>query len=407
MNFPRSGCTTLTAFALAAFAAFAGCAPRECDGLSASQCEALRGMALPSSPPASSGNRFADDEQAALLGFALFFDARLSVNQQVRCATCHLPDRAFADGLPGAVGLAPVERNSPSLFEAAYHRWHNWDGRADSLWSQPLLALENVREMGFTRLGLAHHLFVHERTRYERVFGVLPPLDDAVRFPARGKPGEASWESMTSADRQAVDAIAANAGKAFEAYLRRIAFGPARFDRFVAGEATALDAEERRGLGVFFAAGCDGCHSGPALSDDAFHALRVPALDGAPVERGRAEALEVLRSSPFAANGAFSDAVLPLPEPTSADEGAFKTPGLRNLSRTAPYGHNGRFATLEEVVDFHLAGGGGADARAVGTVDGALVPVSLSASERSALLRFLSALDATDPPAPWADWPDR
>lgn len=353
-------------------------------GLDRATCDALPGLALPATLPAARGNLVADDDRAALFGFALFFDARLSANAQVRCATCHLPERVFGDGKPTSTGLRTVARNSPSLFAAAWHRWQMWDGRADSLWSQPLLAFENPDEMDFTRLELAHRVAVTWGADYERLFGALPPLNEGARFPARGKPGDPAWEAMAEADRHEVNRVAANVGKALEAYQRKLALRPGRFDAFVRGDPAAFAAPEREGLRVFFAAGCASCHAGPLLSDDAFHALVTP-----PPERARAAALEALAASPFSAAGPFHEGppeAVPAPRPE--DEGAFRTPSLRNVARTGPWGHDGALPTLEAAVDSHL-------------------PDGTSAADRAALLAFLRALDAGDPPEPWNNWPDR
>jgi len=165
---------------------------------------------------------------------------------------------------------------------------------------------------------------------------------------------------------------------------------PGRFDRFIDGDTSSLSTNEREGLRVFLAAGCIACHSGPTLSDGNYYALNVPLRDGQTAERGRAEALEFLATSPFNATGPFHDGEPgPVtPRPTLADEGAFRSAPLRNVSRTAPYGHNGVFATLGEALDFHL-------------------PPTVTRTERTALLAFLLALDAGDPPEPWNGWPSR
>jgi len=361
--------------------ALAGC--QECPrvpGLSAAQCAELAAMRLPEKLPASSGNAVADDQDAALFGHAVFFDARLSANQNVRCATCHIPERFFADGKPTSTGLAVVTRNSPSIYTAAWKRWQMWDGRADSLWSQPLLAFENPLEMDFTRLELAHRVATTYRAQYEALFGALPDLS---QFPARGKPGDAAFDGLTEEEQLAVNRVVANVGKALEAYERRLALSPGPFDDFLDGDDKALSASEREGARVFFSAGCNDCHSGPQLSDDSFHVV------GTPTERGRAQGLETLARSPFNAAGVFHDgAPEVIPSPTAEDEGAFHTPSLRNVARTGPWGHDGSLGTLEAAVDSHL-------------------PSSVSAADRAALLAFLRALDARDPPSPWNNWPNR
>lgn len=383
----------------------------EAPGLSAAQCTQVRALRLPQALPASRGNAHAEDPAAALLGFRIFFDARFSSNLQVRCATCHSPERSFQDGRPAARGLADVTRNTPTVLNAAWLSWQTWDGHADSLWAQPLSALENPLEMDLTRLELAHRIAESYRTRYEPVFGALPALEDVARFPARGGPGTEAWEAMAAPDREAVDRVAANVGKALEAYLRKLATGPAALDRHLAGEPGALSDEARAGLRVFVEAGCIRCHSGPMLSDERYHNLGVPAQPGAPLDEGRSAGLARANADTFNALGRFADG----PAVASAQEyapvgpealGAFRTPSLRNLEHTAPYGHNGRFATLEEVVDFHLQGGGRGAAGFLGEVSPLLEPHTLSAKERAALLAFLHSLEGDYPPAPWNDWPE-
>lgn len=335
-------------------------------------------MRLPEALPPSAENPVADDQSAAQLGHVVFFDARFSSNQQVRCATCHEPELYFTDGEAVSTGLAVVTRNSPSVLTSAFMQWQMWDGRADSLWSQPMLAFENDKEMDFTRLEIAHRVALSHREKYEALFGALPDLQDSQRFPARGKPGDAAWEAMAQADRVAVDTVAANVGKALEAYQRKLAVRPGRLDQFIDGDTTKLSGFEREGLRVFVAAGCVECHSGPMLSDGAFHRLERFSTN----DRGRAEGLAALMQSHFKS----STGTIPLP--SAEDEFAFRTPPLRNVSRTAPYGHDGSFATLEAVVDLHL-------------------PSSVKSDERAALLAFLNALVAGDPPSPWNNWPNR
>ncbi|MBF5042605.1 cytochrome-c peroxidase [Aggregicoccus sp. 17bor-14] len=385
----------------------------EAPGLGAQQCAEVRAMRLPEALPAARGNAHAEDPAAALLGFRVFFDARFSSDQQVRCATCHAPERHFQDGLPVAHGLEDVTRNTPTVLNAAWQRWQTWDGSADSLWSQPLTALENPKEMNLTRLELAHRIAEYYGPRYEPAFGALPPLGDTARFPARGSPGSSEWEAMAPADQDAVNRVAANVGKALEAYLRKLAAGPSALDRYLAGDAAALGEQERKGLRVFVQAGCSSCHSGPQLSDERYHNLGVPALAGAPLDEGRSAGLAHAGASPFNALGPYADGPVPgasgadyVAQPGAEALGAFRTPSLRNLEDSAPYGHNGRFATLEEVVDFHLQGGGRGAGGFVGEVSPLLQPRTLSADEREALLAFLRSLEGQYPAAPWNNWPE-
>lgn len=355
--------------------------------LDPTMCGELESMELPATLPAALGNSKGDDEHAALLGFSLFFDARLSAGQDTRCASCHLPERVFADGRQAAMGVEPVDRNSPSIYTAAWHRWQTWDGKADSLWSQPLLALENPKEMNLTRLELAHRVATSYTDQYQSVFGALPA--GLSSWPSKGKPGDASFDHLPIADQLEVNRIAANVGKSLEAYMRRDAHQRGRFDDFVAGAGTLTPPEER-GLSVFFQAGCSSCHSGPTFSDDAFHAIGVPPVEGKQVESARAGALAALSTSVFSVNGPFHEGpmVQPTAAATASDEGAYRTPSLRNTSRTGPWGHNGYFTSLDAMIDFHSK-------------------KVLTTTEHEDLMAFLKVLDVIDPPSPWNNWPDR
>ncbi len=364
-------------------------------------------MRLPEALPPARGNAYADDLRVAQLGFELFFDARFSRSQELRCASCHQPERVFDDGRPTAHAIADLSRNTPSLLNAVRLNWQLWDGRADTVWSQPLFALENPAEMNFTRLELAHRVRETYRSRYEAVFGALPALENLERFPLQGKPGEPAFEAMTPADQTAINRVAANVGKAFEAYLRKLASGPSRFDRYLDGDRAALTEPERAGVAVYLKAGCQSCHGGAQFSDDDFHNLGIAGAAGVD-DPGRSAGLRVLAANPFNARGEFFDGPPePAPERSGRDLGAFHTPSLRNVARSAPYGHNGRFATLSEVVDFHLAGGGVGQSGFAGDIDPVLKPQSLTPEEREALVQFLGALDGTPPPSPWNTWPDR
>jgi cytochrome c peroxidase len=397
-------------------------------GLDEQACAQVRALLLPSALPAAKGNAVADNHDAAVLGFHVFFDIRFSQDQRVRCETCHSVDYGFADNHAVPVGgIGEGVRNAPTAFNAPRYSSFLWDGRADSLWSQPLMALENPKEMNFSRLEVTHAVVELYRVEYERVFGPLPDFSDAQRFPAAGKPGVPAFDAMTPADQLEVNRVFSNVGKAIEAYLRKLATGPSRVDVDLAsrfgvdlgatpsraragaadgGLAGSLSPTEARGLVVFANAGCLSCHSGPNLSDDAFHDLGVPSLPQHALDEGRSEAvLAEFRDSPFRASGPFFDGDDKPSAPAPALPGGFRTPSLRNLGRSQPYGHNGVFARLEDVVDFHLSGGGSDSASYFGTVDEKLKKVDLSADDRAALIAFLKALDGDYPALPWGQWP--
>jgi cytochrome c peroxidase len=350
----------------------------------ADACAAVMALRLPATLPTSPGNAHADDERAAALGQALFFGAGLARGADVRCATCHLPELAFRDQGPVSTGLARGVRNAPTTLDAARLTVWFWDGRADSLWSQPLFALENPREMDFTRLELAHRIADDDALRgpYEAVFGALP---DVAALPARGKPGDPAWDQLDLDAQRDVDRIAAGAGKAIEAYLRRATSGAAPLDAFLDGDAAAMAPIAQRGLAVMATAGCLGCHAGPMLSDGAFHDVGLPSLPGAAPDRGRADGARIAAASVFNAAGPFADLPGPAPALDEAAVGAFRTPSLRDVVSTPPYGHDGALATLDDVLAVHAA--------------------ALGPDDRAAVLAFLLALDGARPPRPWGDWP--
>jgi cytochrome c peroxidase len=406
-------------------------------------------------PPPDPTNRFADDPAAARLGQALFFDTRLSKNGQTACATCHVPERSFADGQRIAQGVLPLDRHTPALWNVAWQRWMFWDGRSDSLWAQALVPLESPLEHGSTRLQIAHllHDDAELGAAYEAVFGPLPELDDEARFPPVGRPvprddhahelarehearsghthGGASafyhphqraWDRMRGPDQHAVTEVFVNVGKAIAAYERLLVSRDAPFDRFVRGlrsgreeDLAALDMPARRGLQLFLGkARCHLCHSGPLFSDMEFHDLGLPSASGGRrADPGRQEGIATLRRDPFNGMGPWSDdprgpARTKLDYlPTHAHErGEFKTPSLRNVAVTAPYMHQGQLATLVEVLEFYSS----LEGREPGSSSGEriLAPLGLTVQEQEDLFAFLlSLIDegldpilTTPPPSP-------
>lgn len=331
--------------------------------LSEEQWDMLRAIAQLPAPRPSPGNRHADNPMAASLGERFFTDPNFSAGG-VACSTCHDLSRAFADARPVGEGVAFMRgtRNTPTVRYAAHNQWLFWDGRSDSLWSQALGPVENPVEMRSTRLHAAHVIYDRYRAPYEAVFGAMPALADGGRFPAEGKPGDASWEGMSAADRMAVDAVFANFGKAIEAYERTLRFTPSAADRYAMGDASALTTEQQAGLHHFFANGCIQCHHGPMLTDDSFHNIGMPsAIPGDVGDRGWIDGIARVRDNPFNLRGAFSDLRtsahlerLPAMAPEIA-LGRMHTPGLRGVSQTGPWGHGGTFLRLSDVVTHYAS----------------------------------------------------
>jgi cytochrome c peroxidase len=369
-------------------------------------------------PPADPTNRFATDPRAAALGQFLFFDKRLSPDGKFACATCHDPARAFTDGEPLARGRVPLARNTPTLLDAARTRWLFWDGRADSLWSQALVPLEAADEMGTSRCRVAHHVASDPELKraYESLFGALPELTrvplDAGPLGGADDPRRRAWLALAEADRTAVERVFANVGKALAAYERKLVSQGSAFDLFVsalrAGDprATATYPEAaQRGLALFLGrANCRSCHVGPTFSDQEFHNIGVPARDGlvAP-DPARHAGIEQLLRTPFNSRGLFSDErdgerASELGQLAATPEvwAAWRTPSLRNVARTAPYMHQGQFATLRDVLEYYSTL---KDSVPVGHHgEKVLAPLHLSASEVDELVAFLETL--SDPPLP-------
>jgi cytochrome c peroxidase len=349
---------------------------------------------MPALPPDPT-NRVADDPRAARLGQYLFFDARLSVSGKVSCATCHQASLSFTDGKPVAAGAGRGTRNSPTVLNAAYNQWFFLDGRSDSLWSQALQPFESPVEMAGDRHNIVRRVAQDAAARkaYEGIFGPLPDFGAAT------------------VERQPVDRAFTNLGKAIEAYERLLVSQPAPFDRYVSalrkGDAAGqrvLSAAAKRGLKLFVGtAHCDLCHSGPLFSDGQFHNLGLAVGQ----DTGRAAGIALLRANPFNSTGAFSDAPTDsargaqlsfLPE-ANTQLGAFKTPSLREVSRTTPYMHDGRFQTLAQVVRFY-AGALNQHGATLGqrerTLD--LIP-KLTGAQQVDLIAFLHALGGPTLPA--------
>lgn len=356
-------------------------------------------------PPPDPTNPVADDPRAAALGQRLFFDTRFSANGRVACATCHRPDRLFSDAAALGAGIGPTRRHTLSLVGAAWSPWLFWDGRADRLWNQALVPLEDPLEHGATRSQYVHLLARHYRQDYEALFGPLPPLD-GIRFPERAGPlgdaqAAAAWRAMSEADRQAVNRAFANLGRSLAAYQRLLRPGPSRFDAYAAALAegrtadlkTLLTPEEAAGLRLFIGrADCIHCHNGPLLTNNEFHNIGV-AEAGGMADAGRGAGVRAVLDYEFNCLGEYSGAAaadcqeLAFVKAEGGElQGAFRTPTLRNVADTAPYMHNGRFKTLGEVLAHYR------DAPAAAAGKSELTPLDLSDADLAHLEAFLKTL---------------
>jgi cytochrome c peroxidase len=334
--------------------------------------------ALEPQPPDPS-NRWADDPRAAELGHRLFFDARLSSNGRVSCATCHDPAREFQDSMALARGVGSTDRRTMPITATSHSPFLFWDGRKDSQWAQALGPLESPVEHGGNRAQYAQVIAGHYRAEYEAVFGRLPDLREP----------------------DGVTRVFVNIGKAIAAYERRIQYGASRFDRFVAEwkergtpPNDVLSKEEIAGLALFQGkANCTQCHNGPLLTNNEFHNTGVPQRPGVPHDRGRFTAVAAVKSDEFNCRSRWSDAKpaecgeLEFLAPASESlERAFKVPSLRNVAERAPYMHAGQFTTLAEVLEHYNR----APAAPAGHSE--IKPLGLSAAELRQLEAFLRSL---------------
>lgn len=278
------------------------------------------------------------------LGKRIFEDPQLSANGRVSCASCHDARLSFTDGeaLGKGVSGKRLARHSPTLWNVAFSPLLFWDGRAASLEDQAKFPVAHPDEMGASLETGAERVASEES--YRAAF--------AQAFPDAG--GAITAELMA---------------RALAAYERTLISPPTRFDRWIEGDAGALNASEQRGFAIFAGKGrCSVCHSGFALTDHSFYDIGLPTED-----EGRGKILDLVGT-----------------------RHAFKTPTLRELAWTAPYMHDGSLGTLEDVVRFYEAGGVDRPSKAGDLPRG----LQLSVVERQDLIAFLEALSSETPPEP-------
>ncbi len=350
-------------------ASIAGLAPADVISAGTADDQAVR-LGLPALPAIRSSP--ASARQLALreeLGRRLFFDRRLSINGTMSCAMCHVPEEAFASNASRtAVGLfgRSLARNAPSLLNVGWQRSLFHDGRERSLEQQAWLPLLHPDEMG---------------NRSQRM--VL----DTIGRDAGYRSGFAGAFGRRGVSRDTV-------AEALAAYERTLLAAGSRFDRWRFGaEPDALDADEQAGFALFSGrAGCVRCHrietDHARFTDDRFHATGagsttatklfvVPLAPGVETTLRDADLTAFAEEAPvdlgrFAVTG------------EAADRGAFRTPSLRNVARTAPYMHDGSLPTLDAVIAFYNDGLGAGSASA---------PLGLTVVEQRQLGAFLRSLD--------------
>lgn len=272
------------------------------------------------------------------LGRMLFFDKRLSRDNTISCATCHIPSLAFTDGQPVSAGIRRQQggRSAPTAINRAFSKVQFWDGRAATLEEQSVGPFANPVEHGFgdySEMLTKMNKIEGYKGEFKKVFGT-----------------EITMEGV---------------GKAIASFQRTIVSGNSPFDRFESGkDQKAISDSAKRGLALFRGkARCAICHAGFNFTDESFHNLGVD-WDRSTIDVSRYEVTKNVK-----------------------DIGAFKTPTLREIANTAPYMHDGRFATLDEVVDFYNKGGVKNP-----FLDPAIAPLNLTSEEKQDLVAFLETL---------------
>lgn len=287
--------------------------------------------------------------EKAALGRQLFFDKRLSGDESRSCYSCHVCEKGLTDGLPKAIGAfnKQLPRSSPTLWNIGYHKMFYWDGRSPSLEKQGMAAWtggnmgakDHEAEIVAKINGLQGY-----RSQFQKVFGG--------------------------------DATAENIMQALSAFERTIISGDTAWDRWQAGDQSAVSAAAKRGWDVFKEAKCNNCHDGVLLTDQQFHNVGI-GMDVAEPDKGRFNATK-----------------------KEEDTGAFMTPTLRDISKSAPYFHDGSSATLEDAVDLML--GGGKPNQYLDKKN--LEKRTITGEQRSDLLEFLKSLTVdcriSEPPLP-------
>ena len=290
------------------------------------------------------------------LGKKLFFDRRLSGDGTMSCASCHMPELAFTDGQDISLSYPTTKnwRNSPTLINVAFYKFLFHDGRVKTLEDQALFPLMSAFEMN------KNLDYIEEQVR------VVPEYVEAFR---KVFGGEVTRKRIAMA---------------IAAFERTLISVNSPLDRHLKGENGALSEGAKKGFEIFKGKGkCTDCHHGVNLSDNKFYALHVPEnpilLNDPRVTATMRFVAKVYHYKDY--RNLTEDPGRYLITKNKKDWKAFRTPTLREISKTAPYMHNGILKTLDEVIDFFDSGGGEGNR--------ALKPLNLSAEEKAHLKTFL------------------
>ncbi len=308
----------------------------------------------------------ASEDSPALraLGKKLFYDKRLSTNQNLSCASCHKPELAFTDGLPKSMSTRAkqtVQRNSPTLLNAVYADRYFYDLRAFSLEQQAKHVVFNPHEFNSASSAIVQKL--NQEADYKKLI-----------------------ESALGADKIEREELI----KALSSYTLSLQSFNSNFDQYVRGEKKRISPKVKKGFNLFMGkAACGTCHFAPTFSG-----LVPPSF-----QKNETEILGVLENPKAATPKLDSDqgriANKLYNEEAWIYEKSFKTVTVRNVELTAPYFHNGAYRSLEEVVDFYDHGGGAGLGLEVRNQTLAPDSLNLTLSEKEALITFMQSLTDT------------
>lgn len=303
----------------------------------------------------------ASDEQI-VLGKYLFFDRRLPASNALSCASCHRPDKAFSDDLPVSIGYpgTALFRNTPTLLNVSRVKTVYWDGRLSGA-DPATVVRDHLTEPFF--------MAADGRLLIER----MKQVPEYVELFKAAYKSEPDFGTIL---------------KALAAYVGSLGSPPAPFDLFFKGDEKALNADAVAGKKLFEGkAGCATCHPAPLFTDHKFYDLGLradPNLLEDPERHITFRRFFRGLGTPNYRN-LTEDAGRYVVRFNDADWGKFRTPSLREVGRTAPYMHDGRFKTLDDVIDFYDRGGGKGQ-------QAGLKPLKLDADERRQLVAFLKSL---------------
>ena len=308
------------------------------------------------------------------LGRQLYFDQRISLDATISCASCHDPAKGWADGMKTSAGIKGQKggRNAPTVLNTVYGQTMFWDGRAPSLEGQAQGPIQNKIEMGdqsYKQIVDRLRAIPGYREQFMKVFGTDVTLDGMAK-------------AIACFERTALSGNSA--------YDRYTAINPDA-DKFKPEDYQVLTESQKRGMVLFgYAlkeddpykvdsallrkANCTKCHAGQNFTDEQFHNIGVgyDTKAGKLADRGRFE-------------------VVPIGAKSKAQIGSFKTPTIRDITRTAPYMHDGSEKTLAQVIDYYNKGGNPNP-----TLDLEMKPLNLTDTEKADLVDFMKALTSPD-----------